>query len=105
MNEDKAHIDAILEVIREYLVGQFKGFAITDTADLPISHMFTMTKSEDERYRLKVTWPQLSNPSNTPEKTKKRLVIDNVAARMRGKSQGETFWWCPGVLGEKHNLW
>jgi hypothetical protein len=40
-----------------------------------------------------VAWPQLSDRSNTPEKTKQRLVIDDVAGRMKAKSQGEYFSW------------
>ena len=32
--EHNAHIQANLEVIREYLIGQFKGFEVTDTSSL-----------------------------------------------------------------------
>jgi hypothetical protein len=92
-NEDDSHVEANQLVIREYLIGQFKGFEVTDTPDRPLSHMFTVTKSSEERYRLKVSWPQLSDRSNTPEKTKQRLVTDDVAGRMKGKSQGEYFSW------------
>ena len=92
-NVDEAHIEANLEVIRLYLIGQFKGFELTETPNHPLSHMFTATKSSDERYQVKVSWPQLSDKGNTPEKTKKRLVTDDVAGRMRGKSQGEYYWW------------
>jgi hypothetical protein len=88
-----SHVEANVEVIREYLVGQFKGFELIDTPDRRISHTFTVTKSSDERYQLKVSWPQLSDQSNTPEKTKQRLVTDDVAGRMKGKSQGEYFPW------------
>ena len=93
-NEDEeAHIQANVEVIQGYLLGQFKGFELTDTPDRPVSHTFTATKSSDERYQLKVSWPQLSGQSNTPERTKQRLVTDDVAGRMKGKSQGEYFSW------------
>ena len=92
-NKVDPHVEANLEVIRLYLIGQFKGFELTDTPNHPLSHIFTATKSSDERYQLKVSWPQLSDISNTPERTKKRLVTDDVAGRMRGKSQGEHFWW------------
>jgi hypothetical protein len=92
-NENNAHIEANLEVIRVYLIGQFKGFELTETPNHPLSHMFTATKSAEERYQVKVSWPQLSDKGNTPEKTKKRLVTDDVAGRMRGKSQGEYYWW------------
>ncbi len=92
-NENTAHIEANLEAIRVYLIGQFKGFDLTDTPNHPLSHTFTATKSSEERYRVEVSWPQLSDISNTPEKTKKRLVTDDVAGGMRGKSQGEHFWW------------
>lgn len=53
--EDKAHIEANLEVIREYLITQFKGFELTDTPDRPISHTLTTIKSSDERCQLKVS--------------------------------------------------
>jgi hypothetical protein len=92
-NANDHHVEANVEVIREYLIGQFKGFELTDRPDRPISHTFTVTKSSDERYQLKVSWPQLSDQSNTPERTEQRLVTDDVASRMKGKSQGEYFWW------------
>jgi hypothetical protein len=92
-NENNAHIEANLEVIRLYLIGQFKGFELTDTSNPPLSHTFTAMKSADERYQLQVSWRQLSDESNTPERTKQRLVTDDVAGRMRGKSQGEYFSW------------
>jgi hypothetical protein len=91
--DEEARIQANVEVIQGYLLGQFKGFELTDKEDRPISHTFTATKSADERYQLKVSWPQLSDQSNTPERTKKRLVTDDVAGRMKAKSQGEHFWW------------
>jgi len=91
--DNKAHIEANLEVIRDYLVDQFKSFEITEKQDRPLSHAFTATKSTDQRYQVKVSWPQLSDIGNTPERTKERLVTEDVAGRMRGKSQGETFWW------------
>jgi len=81
------------QVIRDYLIGKFKGFEVTDTPDPPLSHMFTVTKSSEELYRVKVTWPQISDSSNTPEKIKRLLVAHDVAGRMRGKSQGEYFAW------------
>ena len=92
-NEDNPHVEANVEIIREYLTSEFKGFEVTEKKDIPVSCMFTVTKSADERYQLKIFWPQLSDKSNTPEKTKKRLVTDDVAGRMRGKSQGEYFLW------------
>ena len=93
-NEDEAtRIKQNLEVIREYLIGKFKGFELTEKRDVPLSYTFTVTKSSDERYQLKASWPQLSDQSNTPERTKQRLVTDDVAGRMKGKSQGEYFSW------------
>lgn len=56
--------------------------------DRPLSHTFTAMKSSDERYQSKVSWPQLSDDSNTPERTKQRLVTDDVAGRIKGKSRG-----------------
>lgn len=88
-----SHVEANLEVIREYLCSQFKGFGLTDKPDAPRSHTFTMTRSADEEYKLKVYWSQLSDQSHTPETTQQRLVTDDVAGRMRGKSQGEYFSW------------
>ena len=92
-NANDRHVEANLEVIREYLIGQFKGFELIDRPDRHSSHTFTVTKSADERYQVKVSWPQLSDTNNTPERTKQRLVTDDVAGRMKGKSQGEYFSW------------
>jgi hypothetical protein len=92
-NVDDSHVKANVEVIREYLTSEFKGFEVTEKKDVPVSYMFAATKSADERYQLKIFWPQLSDKSNTPERTKKRLVTDDVAGRMKGKSQGEYFLW------------
>ena len=92
-NEHNAHVEANLEVIRLYLISQFKGFELTDTSNYPVSHTFTATRSAEERYQVKVSWPQLSDIGNTPATTKKRLVTDDVAGRMKGKSQGEYYWW------------
>ena len=93
-NEDEeTRVKQNQEVIREYLIGQFKGFELTDTPDRPLSHMFTVTKSSEEQYKLKVSWPQISDRSNTPVKIKQLLVTHDVASRMRATSQGEYFAW------------
>ena len=92
-NKVDPRVEANLEIIREYLRGGFKGFEVTDQVDGPFRHVFTVTKSSDERYQLKVALTQLSAHSNTPEKTTQRLLTDDVAGRMRGKSQGEYFSW------------
>jgi len=92
-NKEAIRVEQNQEVIREYLIGQFKGFELTDTPDRPLSHTFTVTKSPEERYKLKVTWPQISDRSNTAERIKQLLVTNNVAARMRATSQGEYFAW------------
>ena len=93
----KATEDAFVEenqqVIRDYLIGKFKGFEVTDTPNPPLSHMFIVTKSSEEQYRVQVTWPQISDSGNTPAMMKQLLVAHDVAGRMRGKSQGEYFAW------------
>lgn len=81
------------QVIRDYLIGKFKGFEVTDTPNPPLSHMFIVTRSSDERYSVKVTWPQISDSSTTPAMIKQLLFAHDVAGRMRGKSQGEYFAW------------
>jgi len=90
---EQARIQVNMEVIREYLRSEFKGFEVTDELEGRFRRLFTVTKSSDERYQLKVSCPQLSNQSNAPERTKQRLVTDDVAGRMKGKSQGEYFSW------------
>jgi hypothetical protein len=92
-NKVDPQIEANVEVIREYLRSQFKGFEVTDNLEGSFRHLFTVTKSSEEQYKLKVSSPQLSDKSNTTERTKQRLVTDDVAGRMRGKSQGEHFSW------------
>ena len=73
--DNKAHIEANLEVIRVYLIGQFKGFELTDTSNYPVSHTFTATKSADERYQVKVSWPQLSGIGNTLKARRNALSL------------------------------
>jgi hypothetical protein len=92
-NENKPHVEANAEVIRKYLRSQFREFGLTEKPDAPLSHTFTVTKSSDQQYHLKVYWSQLSDQSHTPERTQQRLVTDDVAGRMKGKSQGEYFSW------------
>lgn len=92
-NANDPHVEANVAAIREYLEIQFKGFGLTDKPDAPRSHTFIVTKSSDQEYKLKVYWSQLSDQSHTPERTQQRLVADDVAGRMRGKSQGEYFSW------------
>ena len=92
-NEDDPHIKANAEVIREYLRSEFKGFETTEKRDNAVSYTFAVTRSADERYHLKVYCAQLSDQSLTPERTQQRLVADDVAGRMKGKSQGEYFQW------------
>jgi hypothetical protein len=48
------HVEANLEVIREYLRGEFKGFEVADKLDGVIRHVYTVTKSSDERYQMKM---------------------------------------------------
>jgi hypothetical protein len=81
------------QVIRDYLIGQFKGFEVTDSPNPPLSHMFTVTRSADEQYRVKVAWLLISDSSNTSVQLKRLLLAHDVAGRMRGKSQGEYFAW------------
>ena len=90
---EDAFIKENQQVIRDYLIGKFKGFEVTDTPDPPLSHMFIVTRSSEERYRVKVTWPQISDSSNTPARIEQLLAAHDVAGRMRGKSQGEYFSW------------
>ena len=87
------HVEANVEVIREYLEVQFKGFGVTDKPEAPLSYTFSVMKSVDEQYHLKVYWAQLSDQSHSPESTQQRLLTDDVAGRMKGKSQGEYFSW------------
>jgi len=87
------HVQANMEVIREYLRRQFKGFGLTERPNAPLSYTFIMTRSSDEEYKLKIYSSELSDRRHTPERIKKRLVVDDVAGRMRGQSQGEYCTW------------
>ena len=71
------------KVIRDYLIDQFKGFDVTNTPRPPLSHIFIVTKSSEEQYRLKVAWPYISDSSNTPARLKWLLVVHDVAQNER----------------------
>ena len=90
---EDAFVKANQQVIRDYLIGNFKGFEVTDTPNPPLSHMFIVTRSSEEQYSVKVPWPQISDSGNTPARIEQLLVAHDVAGRMRGKSQGEYFSW------------
>lgn len=100
-NEDGARIQANLKVIREYLLGQFEGFELTEDRELRLDcHKFTVTKPKPlEQYRLKVTWPRLSDGNHTPERNRRRLVMEGVANQMRA-AKGDYFQW-GGNQGEQ----
>jgi hypothetical protein len=90
---EEAFVKENQQVIRDYLIGNFKGFEVTDMPNPPLSHMFIATRSSEERYSVKVAWAQISDSSNTPARIEQLLVAHDVAGRMRGKSQGEYFSW------------
>lgn len=94
--EEETHVQLNQQVIRDYLLGQFVGCQLTqDLPDRPLFHWFTVTHSKSAaQYRLKVAWPQLSDRDNTPEKNKRRLVMEDVAKQMRAaKGQYLTWGW------------
>lgn len=91
---EEARIKEPLQVIREYLSGQFEGFKLTEKSDYPVSYKFTVTKLNPlEQYSLKVTWPRLSDGNNNTAMIRKLLVGEDVAKRMRAKPQGEAYSW------------
>ena len=57
------------QVIRDYLIGQFKGFDLTEDRPIRLDcHKFTVTKPKPlEQYRLKVTWQRFQT-GTTPLK-------------------------------------
>ena len=93
-DEEATLIAANLGVIREYLLGQFEGFELSEDRAIRLDcHKFTVTKPKPlEQYRLKVTWPRLSDGNHTPERNKRRLVAEGVANQMRA-AKGEYFQW------------
>jgi hypothetical protein len=98
-NEDDPHVQANMEVIREYLCSQFKGFGLTEKPDPPLSHTFTMTRSSDEEYKLRVYWSQLSDQSHTPERI--QLHVETALRRSEGNCPGEIqMLWVTDKLGE-----
>src|SRR5437867_1834028 len=93
-NKVDPHVEANLEVIREYLRSQFDGFQLTDKSEGSFGHFFTMTYAATyTRYVLKVSGPRLSDLSNTPARIKRQLDLDNVAAKMRATEKGEPYSW------------
>jgi len=93
-NEEETRVKAYQRVIREYLIGQFKWFKLTDTPDRPLCHKLTVMKLNPiEQYKLMVSWPKISDRSNTPEKIKRLLVSGGVANKMRAMPKGEYFEW------------
>ena len=93
--EEKIRIEQNLQVIREYLIGQFKGFELTkDRSDGSLDHWFTMTDTKSgTQYTLKVLCLKLSDRDKSPEKIKRQLDIEEVANKMRAAPKGKYFRW------------
>jgi hypothetical protein len=91
---EDTHVEANLAVIRVYLHNQFEGFQLSDKSEGSFGHLFTMTYAATAtRYALKVSGPRVSDLRNTPERIKRQLDLDDVAAKMRAMENGRYFPW------------
>jgi hypothetical protein len=93
--EEETRVRENQQVIRDYLLEQFKGFQLTKAKqDGSLCHWFTVTNfTSYTQYTLKVAGPRLSDSSNTPERVKHLLDLDNVALKMRATKNGEPYSW------------
>lgn len=93
--EEEQRIASNLKVIHTYLVKEFPGFDVLPARpNGSMYHTFTLTNSTTyTSHILRVTGPQLSDRGNTPEKTEKALVRDNVADKMRATENEAYFEW------------
>ena len=84
-NEDEEkRIQDNIQIIREYLLDQFKEFELTDGSDGHFGHWFTVSNlSTYRQHRVKVSGPRLADASNTPKRSRRQLALDDVAGRMR----------------------
>jgi hypothetical protein len=90
---EREHKEENVAIIRAYLQGEFKGFDISEQPDYPLSYTFTVTKLKPPtQYKLKMSWPRISDGDYTPAKIKRLLINDDVAARMKA-ARGEYFSW------------
>lgn len=91
--EDQRIVENLI-IVRSYLKEYFKVFALTeDQSHQLLYHQFTVVELQPQtQYKLKVSWPQISDKSNTPTKIKHLLISDDVAARMIA-SKGAYFSW------------
>lgn len=94
MLDEQERIQQNLKIIREHLIKEFPALNMTeDTSDRSICHKFTMTDLKTyQQFKLKVGWPRLSDKSNTPEKTLRSLVHEDIAYKMR-RANGEYLYW------------
>jgi len=87
------HTEENVAIIRAYLQDFFQGFELNEQRDYPLSYTFTVTRSNPPtQYKLKVSWPKISDRTNQPDKIKRLLSADDVATRMRA-AQGEYCLW------------
>jgi hypothetical protein len=91
--EEDPRMAGNLAAIRTYLKVHFDEFHITEESYGPSYHKFTVAKFRPPTsYKLQVTWPKISDSSNTSAKIKRLLVKDDVAAGMRAE-RGDYFSW------------
>ena len=93
--EEETRIERNLQVIREYLLDQFKGLELSkDKSDRPLCHWFIVTNIKSAtQYILQVAWSRLSDRDNSPEYIKRQLAIGDVAKTMRLMKNGKPFMW------------
>jgi hypothetical protein len=92
--DEQARIQANVEVIREYLRGEFEECELIDKSEGVFGHLFTVTNLlAYKRHNLKVSGPRLSDSNHSPASIKRQLFLDNVAGRMRDPmNAGELLW-------------
>ncbi|MDK2744062.1 MAG: hypothetical protein NDI90_14215 [Nitrospira sp. BO4] len=91
--EEQKRIKDNLAVIRLYLTSKFPDHTITEAAVPSLYHKFTVTNhTQYTRYKLKVSWPRLSDRSNTPEHTRSALDSGNVASGMMQIGDNDYYW-------------
>jgi len=82
-----------LAVIRAYLKSKFSGYIITEETAPTLHHKFIVTNVKlPKSYKLTVSWPRLSDRSNTQEKTRTELDRGDVAGRMI-QAGNDGFYW------------
>lgn len=88
---DEAWIKANIEVVDNYLKGEFENYSIVHQTDNTLTHTFTVDNGK-KRFTLVIGWPIFAERRLTPARIDDGLKKESVAQQMRLHKEADYHW-------------